>query len=122
MQLARRVRTIPRQVNSGINQLIALVGPSRELRQDCLAMKTKLSTKGQVVLPAQIRRKLGLRPGDAMDTQVVDGRIVLTPRRNRIRKVSIVVDPVTGLPVLSARSEAPPLNSKQVREILSEFP
>jgi AbrB family looped-hinge helix DNA binding protein len=85
-------------------------------------METKLSTKGQVVLPIQIRRKLGLRTGDPLDTQVEGGRIVLTPRRAHSRKVSIVTDPVTGLPVLSAGPEAPPLSSKQVREILSEFP
>ena len=85
-------------------------------------METKLSTKGQVVLPVQIWRKLGLGAGDALDIQVEGGRIVLTPRRSRSRKVSFVVDPVTGLPVLSAGSEAPPLSSKQVRETLSEFP
>jgi AbrB family looped-hinge helix DNA binding protein len=85
-------------------------------------METKLSTKGQVVLPVYIRRKLGLRTGDPLDTQVEGGRIVLTPRKTRSRKVSIVVDPVTGLPVLSAGAEAPLLSSKQVRDILSEFP
>jgi len=85
-------------------------------------METKLSTKGQVVLPVQIRRKLGLRTGDPLDTQVEGGRIVLTPRKTRSRKVSIVADPITSLPVLSAGSDAPPLSSKQVREILSEFP
>lgn len=85
-------------------------------------METKLSTKGQVVLPAQIRRKLGLRTGDPLETQVEGGRIVLTPRRVRSRKVSIVVDPVTGLPVLSAGLDAPLLHSKEVREIMSEFP
>jgi AbrB family looped-hinge helix DNA binding protein len=85
-------------------------------------MKTKLSTKGQVVLPVQIRRKLGLQTGDPLDTEVEGGRIVLTPRRPRSRKARITVDPVTGLPVLSAGFEAPLLSSKQVREILAEFP
>jgi AbrB family looped-hinge helix DNA binding protein len=85
-------------------------------------MKTRLSTKGQVVLPVQIRRKLGLRTGDPLDTKVEGGRIVLTPRKARLRKVKIAIDPVTGLPVLSAGSEAPALSSKQVREILAEFP
>ncbi len=85
-------------------------------------METKLSTKGQIVLPVQIRRRLGLRTGDPLDTRVEGGRIVLTPRRARSRKVRIVADPVTGLPVLSAGPEAPQLSSKQVQEILSEFP
>jgi len=85
-------------------------------------METKVSTKGQVVLPIQVRRKLGLRTGDPLDTKVEGGRIVLTPRRTRSGKVSIVLDPTTGLPVLSAGPNAPVLSSKQVREILAEFP
>jgi len=32
------------------------------------------------------------------------------------------VDPITGLPVLSAGPGAPPLSSKEVDEILSNFP
>ena len=85
-------------------------------------METKVSTKGQVVLPSPIRRKLGLRTGDPLDVRVEGGRIVLTPRRTRSRKVSILVDPITGLPVLSAGPGAPVLSSKQVNEILSDFP
>lgn len=85
-------------------------------------METKISTKGQVVLPSPIRRKLGLRTGDPLDARVEGGRIVLTPRSTRSRKVSILVDPITGLPVLSAGLDAPVLSSKQVKEILSDFP
>ena len=85
-------------------------------------METKVSTKGQVVLPSPIRRKLGLRTGDSLDARVEGGRIVLTPRSTRSRKVSILVDPITGLPVLSAGPGAPVLSSKQVNEILSDFP
>ena len=85
-------------------------------------MQTKISTKGQVVLPAPVRRKLGLRPGDPLDITAEEGRIVLTPRRARRRKARILVDPITGLPVLSAGPDAPPLSSKEVDEILSNFP
>ena len=82
-------------------------------------METRLSTKGQVVLPVQIRRKLGLCTGDSLDTKVEGGRIVLTPRRSRSRKVKIIIDSVTGLPMLSAGLEAPAMSSKQVHEILA---
>lgn len=47
---------------------------------------------------------------------------MLTPRRRRSRQVRILVDRITGLPVLSAGPEAPVLTSRQVREVLSEFP
>jgi AbrB family looped-hinge helix DNA binding protein len=85
-------------------------------------MKTKVSTKGQVVLPQPIRTKLGLKPGDPLDAQVHRGRIVLTPRTMRPKRMSILADPITGLPVLSAGPNAPVLSSKQVEEILSNFP
>jgi len=85
-------------------------------------METRLSTKGQVVLPGPIRRKLGLRAGDPLDAKVHRGRIVLTPRTVRRVKMRILADPLTGLPVLSAGPEAPSLTSEQVQEILSSFP
>jgi len=85
-------------------------------------MQTRVSTKGQVVLPDPIRRKLGLRPGDQLDAHVHRGRIVLTPRRTRPNKMAILADPITGLPVLTCGAEASPLSSKQVEEILSNLP
>jgi AbrB family looped-hinge helix DNA binding protein len=85
-------------------------------------METRVSTKGQVVLPGPIRRKLGLRPGDPLDVKAEGGRIVLTPRRSRSQKIRILLDPITGLPVLAAGPGAPLLSSKQVQEILSTFP
>jgi AbrB family looped-hinge helix DNA binding protein len=85
-------------------------------------MKTKVSTKGQVVLPSPIRRKLGLRAGDPLDAKVEGDRIVLTQSKPRSRKVRILQDPVTGLPVLTAGHDAPRLTSKQVEDILAAFP
>ena len=85
-------------------------------------MQTKVSTKAQVVLPGPIRRKLGIRSGDPLDANIEAGRIVLTPRKNRRHKVKIVTDPITGLPVLSVGPDAPVLTSKEVQEILVDFP
>ena len=85
-------------------------------------MQTEVSTKGQVVLPGPIRRRLGIRPGDPLEANIEEGRIVLTPRRKRSRAGKIVTDPLTGLPVLSAGVDAPVLSSKEVEEILRTFP
>ena len=85
-------------------------------------METKLSTKGQLVLPSSVRRKLGLQPGDSLKTEVSDGRVILTPRRKHARKTAILIDRLTGLPVLSAGPDSPSITSAQVREILAEFP
>jgi AbrB family looped-hinge helix DNA binding protein len=85
-------------------------------------MTTKVSTKGQVVLPGPLRRRLGICAGDPLEIRIEGGRIVLTPQRKRPAKSQIVTDPKTGLPVLSAGSDAPKLSSKEVAEILTNFP
>lgn len=85
-------------------------------------MKTKVSTKGQVVLPSPIRRRLGLQPGDSLDADLDGERIILTPRRARRGSGRIVKDTVTGLPVLTAGADAAKLTSEQVHEILADFP
>jgi len=85
-------------------------------------MKTRVSTKGQVVLPGVLRRKLGLHPGDPLEAQIEGGRIVLTPQRRRRHKIRILIDPITGLPGLSAGPDAPVLSSRDVQEILANFP
>jgi AbrB family looped-hinge helix DNA binding protein len=85
-------------------------------------MRTKVSTKGQVVLPSRIRRRLGLQPGDSLDAELEGERIILTPRRARGGRARIVKDLVTGLPVLTAGADAAKLTSEQVREILADFP
>ena len=80
-------------------------------------MEIRVSTKGQVVLRDPLRRRLGILAGDLLDVQIEAGRIVLTPRKKRPHNVRIITDPVTGLPVLSAGTDAPPLRSKEVEEI-----
>ncbi|MGA9564650.1 MAG: AbrB/MazE/SpoVT family DNA-binding domain-containing protein [Candidatus Korobacteraceae bacterium] len=85
-------------------------------------MVTKISTKGQVVLPGAIRRRLGLQAGDPLDVKMEGERIVLTPQKKRSkRKARIVKDPVTGFPVLTLGPGAPILTSKEVEEMLAEF-
>jgi AbrB family looped-hinge helix DNA binding protein len=74
-----------------------------------------------VVVPALLREELGIRPGDIFDVKLRKGNIVLTPKR-RWRKARIVIDPRTGLAVLSAGKNAPKLMNKQVKKILAEFP
>jgi AbrB family looped-hinge helix DNA binding protein len=42
-------------------------------------MDTRLSSKGQVVIPRQIRDELGLVPGTRFQVRVDEGSIVLEP-------------------------------------------
>ena len=85
-------------------------------------MQTKISTKGQVVLPSPIRRRFGLQAGDPLDAKIEGGNIVLMPKKKRKTKGKIVTDPLTGFPALTLGPGAPVLTSKEVEEILSDFP
>lgn len=85
-------------------------------------MHTKVSTKGQVVLPSRIRRKLRLEPGDPLRVELEGERIILTPRIRRKAKARIIKDSITGLPVLDAGEDAPMLTTEEVDEILADFP
>lgn len=85
-------------------------------------MQTKLSSKGQVVLPGPIRRKLGLRAGEVLAASVQEGRIILTRKAAPARKVRIVTDPLSGLPVLTGSAGTAKLTSAEVHELLAEFP
>lgn len=85
-------------------------------------MQTKISTKGQVVLPGPIRRRLGLKPGDPLSVKIEGERIVLSRRKKRTRKAKIIIDPVSGIPAVTLGPGAPVLTSKEVQEMLSDFP
>ena len=41
--------------------------------------KTSLSSRGQVVIPVQIRKKLALKPGTKFSVYDLDGKLVLVP-------------------------------------------
>ena len=38
-----------------------------------------VSTKGQIIIPAEIRKKYKIRQGDRFELQEIDGKLVLTP-------------------------------------------
>lgn len=85
-------------------------------------MQTRVSTKGQIVIPGQLRRKLGIRAGDPLDISVEQDRIVLTAPKRKHFKARIIEDPITGFPVIDVGPDAPVLTSKMVRELLVDFP
>lgn len=87
-------------------------------------METKVLEKGQVVIPASLRRRLGIKLGDNLGADVKDGSIVLSPRpeRKKPHKARIVKDPITSLPVIDVGKDAPVLTSEMVREMLADFP
>lgn len=78
--------------------------------------------KGQVVIPASLRRRLGIKSGDKLRAEVKNGDIVLSPSRQPKFKTQIITDPITGFPVLTSGPNAPVLTNEMVAEILADFP
>ncbi len=74
------------------------------------------------MLPQKIRKRMNLRAGDRLEARIEGERIVLIPKKVRARQGRIVKDPLTGFPVLTAGPGAPKRTSKQVAEILADFP
>jgi AbrB family looped-hinge helix DNA binding protein len=84
-------------------------------------MTTTLSSKGQVVLPRQVRSKLGLQPGTEFDVSTSGENVLLVPRLRR-GKARLVRDRKTRLPTLIPPPGTPPLTSEAVRAALADFP
>ncbi len=79
-------------------------------------MTTTLSSKGQVVIPLEIRKRLGLPTGAVISCEIVDGKIVLDPHPNR---AAASLSEEEGRPVLVAPAGAPEMTPELVKEILS---
>ncbi|MBK9215476.1 MAG: AbrB/MazE/SpoVT family DNA-binding domain-containing protein [Chloracidobacterium sp.] len=81
-----------------------------------------MSENGKVVLPASLRKKLGIKDGDKLTANSLNGNIVLSPKRKPKFETRIITSPITGLPVLTSGPNAPTLTSEMVAELLSDFP
>jgi AbrB family looped-hinge helix DNA binding protein len=53
-------------------------------------MKTTISSKGQIVLPAAIRQQDGIEPGQEFDVQRIDRGEYLLKRTKRLRNEGLV--------------------------------
>ena len=85
-------------------------------------MQTKVSTKGQIVIPGPLRRRLDIRAGDSLEISVEKDRIVLTQASKPKYEARLVKDPVTGFLAIDLGPDAPTLTSEMVRELLTDFP
>ena len=68
-------------------------------------LRTKVTRKGQVTVPVEIRRELGLRQGDRVAFILDDGQV-------RLARAGGVVQRTAG----ALKSHKPPLTVEQLRE------
>jgi len=78
----------------------------------------KLSSKGQIVIPLEIRRSNRLKAGDQLRFEQTERGILLRkPRKSRPQLVSDV-----GLLVLAPPKGTPPVTSRMVKRLEAELP
>jgi len=79
-------------------------------------MKTIMDSAGRIVVPKALREAVGLKPGQALDVRLGDGRLEIeiapTPMKLTRRGKGVVAVPDT---------ELPPLTAEQVRETLERI-
>ena len=85
-------------------------------------MTTILSSKGQVVLNASLRRTLGLSTGTVFSVRSENRAIILEPIAPARSKGKIVKAPGSRFSVLEASGNIPKLTSERVKEMLADFP
>jgi AbrB family looped-hinge helix DNA binding protein len=85
-------------------------------------MKAILSSKGQLVLPAEVRRRLKLGRGEQLEVEIVDGAVVLRPAFRR-RRYKSTRHKVSGLPVMAALEPlARKVTAAEIARLLAELP
>ena len=70
-------------------------------------MITGVSTTGQVVLPTVLRKHRRIPAGGETEVELDGGRVVMTPVSAKHGPVQIVLEPLTGLPVLTVGTDMP---------------
>jgi AbrB family looped-hinge helix DNA binding protein len=82
-----------------------------------------MSTKGQIVVPKEIRDRAGIDPGDkieiSLDGQTVQLKKLGQPQRHHLK---INLDKETGLPHFVVPKDAPAITDEWVKQQLSDFP
>ncbi len=72
-------------------------------------MTTVLSTKGQIVIPSEIRNRKGLLPGDELEiVETADGLVIRKMRRNEGLIRHLQACPVKGFEVPKLRGHLRP--------------
>jgi AbrB family looped-hinge helix DNA binding protein len=77
-------------------------------------MTVTLSSKGQIVLPKQVRTRLQLRPGAKLVCRVNDDSIILALEPQSHKRPKLILDRATGLRITKSPPEVK-VSSKDAR-------
>lgn len=79
--------------------------------------KVTLSTKGQVVIPKDVRDQLGLMPGQTLDVELMGGRVILTPQ---IRKSGRSFDEILAEVRTLITYDGPSVTVEEMNETIAD--
>jgi AbrB family looped-hinge helix DNA binding protein len=84
-------------------------------------VETTLSSKGQIVLPAEARRRLRLAKGERLRVEIRDGGLFLQPMRE-VQRYRLSRHAVSGLPVMVAlESPARKVTAAEIAQLNAEL-
>lgn len=84
---------------------------------------TTMSTKGQIVVPKEIRDRAGIDPGDKIEISLHGQIVQLRKLAQRDgKRLKIKADKVTGLAHFVVPKDAPAITDEWVKHQLSDFP
>jgi len=76
-------------------------------------MRTTIDAAGRLVIPKQLRERLGLVGGSEVEIEERDGQLEI-----RVADRPVVIDDSGPRPVLRAPSDVPPLTLAEVRSLV----
>ena len=86
-------------------------------------MTVTMSTKGQIVVPKELRERAGLDAGDELEISLENGALQLKKAAGPVRhRLKIKFNKRTGLPHFDVPKNAPPITEAWVKAQLSDFP
>ncbi len=78
-----------------------------------MELERTISEKGQVVIPEDIRRKMGLKPGSDVIFDIIDGMVVIKPKKSPEEIVEEFCN-------LGVKPKVKNLNAKKIKRMLDE--
>ncbi len=85
-------------------------------------MEAILSTKGQIVLPAEVRKRLGLTEGERLTVEVRGDAVVLRAAKQR-RRYRAARHRKSGLPVMVAvKAPRKKVTAVEIARLAAELP
>jgi AbrB family looped-hinge helix DNA binding protein len=84
-------------------------------------METTLSSKGQIVLPAEVRRRLKLTHGSRLSVEIRDGGVLLKSA-HRVQGYLRKRNPVSGLTVMvPTRDDVRKVSAREIAQLHADL-